>query len=105
MKGVLKPLPLSVPIIVPELKSYILLREKGFEVKDRLFRYHGYLQDLFIVLLMTYVWPILHSWEVSAPVRVPKVFLHKLHSISESDPTALSASICITDLAQIFGVS
>jgi hypothetical protein len=44
-----------VLIIVPELKSYILLREKGLH-EDRMFFYRGYLQAFFIRLAGVVRW-------------------------------------------------
>jgi protein-S-isoprenylcysteine O-methyltransferase Ste14 len=56
VKGAVNIRPLSVPIIVPESESFHFITRERFIMKSRVFFYRGYLQGLFIALLVTYVW-------------------------------------------------
>jgi protein-S-isoprenylcysteine O-methyltransferase Ste14 len=48
--------PLSAPPIVPEFESSKVITRERVDVKDHIFFYRGYLQGLFIAMLVLYVW-------------------------------------------------
>jgi protein-S-isoprenylcysteine O-methyltransferase Ste14 len=55
-QGKVKILRLFVLFIVPESKTLHFATRESFDLKDRMFFCRGYLQGLFIALLVTYVW-------------------------------------------------